>query len=141
MHHYNALFNQRNHIDISLDLVKAINGEYSAIACYEQLEKLAPSQKEKKVIHEIRNDEMKHFHTFSNIYTQLTGKQHRPIITEPCPSIYKAGLDFAFRDEQKTVDFYLDIADKTDNQYIRKSFKRAALDEQNHAVWFLYFLK
>lgn len=123
------------------DIAKAIDGEYSAIACYKQLINLAPTQKEKKIIAEIRQDELKHFHTFSHIYTQLTGQQHTPKITEGCPSKYKAGLDFAFFDEQKTVDFYLDIADKANNEYMKEAFKKAAMDEQNHAVWFLYFLK
>ncbi|GAA3314104.1 hypothetical protein GCM10020331_005840 [Ectobacillus funiculus] len=41
---------------------------------------------------------------------------------------------------KKTVDFfYLDIADKAQDSYIKKQFRRAATDEQNHAVWFLYF--
>ena len=46
----------------------------------------------------------------------------------------------AFKDEQETVDFYLDLADQTQDQSIKKVFQRAAADEQNHAVWFLYLL-
>jgi len=48
-------------------------------------------------------------------------------------------LEFALQDEQKTVDFYMEIADDSTNQFIKDAFKRAAVDEQNHAVWFLYF--
>ena len=54
-------------------LEKAINGEYSAIQCYEKLAKMAPNQKERKQILEIREDEMKHFQVFSQLYINLTG--------------------------------------------------------------------
>ncbi|MGG1601088.1 ferritin family protein [Paenibacillus naphthalenovorans] len=129
-------------IDTSLitDIAKAINGEYSAIACYEQLARMARNEEERKQILEIRNDEIKHFHTFSKIYTSLTGRQPTPQIIEQCPSEYLSGLHSAFRDEQETTDFYLDIADKTNDPYIKEQFKRASADEQNHAVWFLYFI-
>lgn len=121
------------------DLTQSINGEYSAILCYEQLAKKAPNEEEKKRIREIREDEIKHFQTFSNIYIQLTGKKPTPKVTEQCPQDYCEGLQFALQDEQKTVDYYLDIADRTKDRSIRKKFRRAAADEQNHAVWFLFY--
>jgi rubrerythrin len=37
------------------------------------------------------------------------------------------------------VDFYLEITDYTTSSYIKEVFRRAAADEQNHAVWFLYY--
>ncbi|HET7579651.1 MAG TPA: ferritin-like domain-containing protein [Bacillales bacterium] len=118
---------------------KAINGQYSAIQCYSQLAESAPSEEQKKRILEIRQDEVRHYHTFSGIYTNLTGHQPAPKITESCPKDYVRGLKFAVEDEQKTVDFYREIADKTQDPYIQSAFRRAAEDEQNHAVWFLYF--
>lgn len=123
------------------DIARAINGQYSAISCYGQLAKNAPNEEQRKRIEEIRQDEMRHYRTFYNIYTQLTGRHPSPQIIENCPKDYREGLDFAFHDEQKTVDFYNEISDKAHNIYIRRSFERAARDEQNHAVWFLYFLK
>lgn len=122
------------------DIAKAINGQYSAIACYERLAQLAPNEDVRKQIHEIRQDEIKHFQVFTLIYTSMTGKQPKPQIVEGCPSDYRAGLHFAFKDEQETVDFYLDIAEKASNPLIKESFRRASADEQNHAVWFLYFI-
>ncbi|MCZ8516250.1 ferritin-like domain-containing protein [Paenibacillus filicis] len=122
------------------DIAKAVNGEYSAIACYEQLAKLAPEEEARKRILEIRNDEIRHFQVTSKIYTGLTGRKPAPHITEPCPSDYRAGLEFAFKDEQETVDFYLNIAEKSVDPYGKDQFRRAAADEQNHAVWFLYLL-
>lgn len=127
--------------DIIPLIEKSIDGEYSAIACYQQLLNMAPTKEEKEIINEIRNDEIRHFHAFSKIYTQLTGQKYNPKVTEKCPNNYKVGLDFAFHDEQNTVDKYLEISYKTDNKYIKEEYKRASSDEQNHAVWFLYFLK
>src|SRR5690348_11049718 len=94
------------------DIAKAINGEYSAIACYEQLAKLAPTAEERNRILEIREDELKHYRLFTHLYTALTGTQPTPQLVEQCPTEYRAGLEFAFKDEQKTVDFYLEISDK-----------------------------
>jgi rubrerythrin len=50
-----------------------------------------------------------------------------------------SGLEFAIQDEQRTVDFYLEIADEATNQQVKEIFRRTAADEQNHAVWFLYY--
>ncbi|WP_240948555.1 ferritin-like domain-containing protein [Bacillus sp. RO1] len=119
--------------------MKAINGEYSAVACYEKLAQMAPDAETRKRITEIREDEIKHYNTFSQIYQSLTGKTATPEITEECMDDYQEGLVASLKDEQETVDFYLDIADSTQNPYIRRVFKRAAADEQNHAVWFLFF--
>ncbi|MFJ7744439.1 ferritin-like domain-containing protein [Peribacillus sp. NPDC097295] len=120
-------------------LEKAINGEYSAIQCYEKLARMAPNETERKQILEIRKDEIKHFQVFSQLYINLTGNQLQPKVTEECPNSYKAGLEFAIQDEQETVDFYLETADGAAERSIRKAFRRAAADEQNHAVWFLYY--
>lgn len=135
---YNDALNRQTSKLVS-DIEKAINGEYSAINCYAKLAQLTSNEKEKKRILEIREDEVKHFKLFGQIYTSLTGRQPQPKVNEECPNVYLHGLEFALQDEQKTVDFYLEIADETTNQYIKESFQRAAADEQNHAVWFLYF--
>lgn len=124
---------------LTQDILKAINGQYSAIACYTKLAKIAPTEEERKKIHEIRKDEINHYQVFCQIYAALTGIKPIPQITETCPSSYVDGIQFAFKDEQNTVDFYLDIAEKAQDPYIKEKFKRAAADEQNHAVWFLYY--
>ncbi|MGM0844988.1 MAG: ferritin family protein [Bacillota bacterium] len=123
------------------DFQKAINAEYSAVACYEQLARLAPTQDERDKILEIQKDEKRHLEEFSRIYTILTGRQPSYQIIEECPDTYRAGIEFAFKDEQEAVDSYLDIADKAQDLTIKDRFRRAASDEQNHAVWFLYFLQ
>ncbi|WP_053361175.1 ferritin-like domain-containing protein [Bacillus sp. FJAT-27251] len=125
---------------LARDIQKAINGEYSAIACYEKLAQMAPTQKVRDQILEIRKDERRHYEAFRRIYTRLTGMQPTSEMTEECQDTYMKGLDAAFLDEQETVDFYMDIAEKTLDMTIKETFRRAAADEQNHAVWFLYFL-
>ncbi len=124
---------------LTQDIAKAINGQYSAIACYTKLAEIAPNEDTRKQILEIRQDEVRHYQVFSQIYTAITGTEPTPRLTEACPKGYKEGLMFSFKDEQKTVDFYLDIAEKAQDPYIKENFKRAAADEQNHAVWFLYY--
>nr|WP_225942042.1 ferritin-like domain-containing protein [Sporosarcina limicola] len=120
--------------------MKAINGEYNAIYCYGILANQAPNAKIKNRILEIRNDEIRHYETFWHIYISLTGNQPSPQITKECPTDYKSGVLAAFIDEQETVDFYHEIARKTNNPVINAAFTQASADEQNHAVWYLYFM-
>ena len=122
------------------DILKAIDGEFTAIACYELLANLAQNDEIKKRILEIRNDEIRHYETFWYLYISLTGKQPSPKIIRHCPADYRSGVLAAFIDEQETVDFYHDITRNTDNPVVREAFTRASADEQNHAVWFLYFM-
>ncbi|AGK53808.1 ferritin-like domain-containing protein [Bacillus sp. 1NLA3E] len=122
------------------DVAKAINGEYSAILCYERIAHMARNEKTRNQILEIRKDEIRHYHEFIGIYTRLTGQKPDVHHTEGCPSTYREALEFALNDEQETVDFYMDIARGTKEHNIKEVFRNAAADEQNHAVWFLYFL-
>lgn len=121
------------------DVEKAINGEYSAIDCYAKLANLTANPAERNQILEIRQDEIKHYQLFVEIYRMLTGRHPQPKIIEECPSFYADGLEFALKDEQKTVDLYLEISDYANEPIIKEAFGRAAADEQNHAVWFLYY--
>lgn len=122
------------------DILKAIDGEFTAIGCYELLANQARSNEIKKRILEIRDDEIRHYETFWHLYISLTGKQPSPKFTSQCPADYNSGILAAFIDEQETVDFYHNIARSANNPVIREAFTQAAADEQNHAVWFLYFM-
>ncbi|HSH25970.1 MAG TPA: ferritin-like domain-containing protein [Massilibacterium sp.] len=122
------------------EIEKAINGEYSAIICYSKLANVAPTEEERNQILEIRQDEMIHLQQFAQIYVNLTGQQPKPKLIEECETEYVKGLEAALKDEQMTVDFYLKIGDETTYPSIKQIFHRAAKDEQNHAVWFLYYL-
>jgi rubrerythrin len=135
--YYDALYRQNN--KLIRDVEKAISGEYNAIKCYTKLANLASHEKEKSRILEIRQDEIKHHQKFEQIYTKLTGRKPQPKPSEECPDVYLEGLEFALQDEQTTVDFYLEVADGSTDPTIKEAFRRAAADEQNHAVWFLYY--
>lgn len=137
MYYYDNSNRQTNKLISNIE--KAINGEYSAIHCYTKLAELASSEGVRKQILEIRQDEVKHFQQFVQIYVSLTGRQPEPKVSEKCPNTYLNGLEFALKDEQQTVDFYLEISDEATNQFVKEAFQRAAADEQNHAVWFLYY--
>lgn len=126
--------------EIINDITKSINGEFTAIYCYELLANQAPNTEMKNRILEIRNDEIRHYETFWHIYVSLTGSQPHPQLTEKCSDNYKSGVLAAFIDEQETVDFYHEIARSTNNPLIKDAFTQASADEQNHAVWFLYFM-
>jgi rubrerythrin len=121
------------------DLTDTINGEYTAINCYKRLIDNAPNNEQKERITEIRRDEMRHFEMFSKTYITLTGVNPNPQMVEDCPEKYCDGLEAAFHDEQKAVDFYHRMAEKANDPAIKEQYLRAAGDEQNHAVWFLYF--
>ncbi|BAB04753.1 ferritin family protein [Halalkalibacterium halodurans] len=125
---------------IMRDLMTAIDGEHRAIQCYQQMAQHAPTKKEQQQIEEIITDEQRHLRTFSALYQQITEKQHEPTTDQKISHNYEKALAFAVEEEQKTVDFYLEVADHAPNLQIREAFQRAAKDEQNHAVWFLYFL-
>ena len=84
--YYDALYRQNN--QLIREIEKAINGEYSAINCYAKLANLAPNEKEKSRILEIRQDELNHFKQFEQLYTRLTGKKPQPKISEDCPGVY-----------------------------------------------------
>jgi len=135
--YYDALNRQSNTLVHNIE--KAINGEYSAIDCYARLANMAPHKKEREQILEIRQDEIKHYQQFVQIYRGLTGIPPQPKITEKCPGVYLRGVELALEDEQKTVDFYMEIADSVTDPFLKEVFRRAAIDEQNHAVWFLYY--
>ncbi len=138
---YPYYYGYRTEADTQLiaDIAKAINGESNAIVCYEKLAGLAPNEEERRRILEIRQEEMGHVQTFKQIYTSLTGTQATVQLGE-CPNEYRKGLDSSFHDEQNTVDFYLKVSDEAQQPFIKETFRRAAADEQNHAVWFLYFI-
>lgn len=123
------------------DLTKAMDGEHEAICFYEMLANMAPNASIKNRILEIRKDEIRHFQTFEHIYFCLTGCHYYPQTQPACPKNFLQGIDKAFHDEQETVDFYHSVARKVQEPCISHTFSEAASDEQNHAVWFLYFMQ
>jgi rubrerythrin len=137
--YYSDFYRQVNQA-LAQQVLRAVNGEFNAIHCYTRLEKLVSRPKEKEVVREILSDEKKHLDEFSRLYISLTGKQPTVAKSNECPHAKEDIFEFSFNDEQETTDFYLEIADQTTDPTIKSMFTRASADEQNHAVWFLYFI-
>jgi rubrerythrin len=136
---YPYYYHYRQNEKLINDLTKAINGEYSATQCYAKLAGLALDGEQRDQINEILNDEKKHLQQFSQIYTALTGRQPQPQMAEECADTYLEGLEASIKDEQITTDFYHEVADEATDPVVKEVFRRAAYDEQNHSVWFLYY--
>lgn len=143
-HYYNSSGPYSNpgvSMELITDISKAIISEYEAIHCYGYLINQTSNSEIKEQIIEIRNDEICHYQTFYNLYLSLTKTHPHVSSAKQCPPDFKNGIITAFKDEQKTVDFYHEIARNINEMYIKEPFQQAALDEQNHAIWFLYFMK
>lgn len=96
--------------DMVLNLIlQSIAGERNDELFYQELIRLAPTEKEKEVITGIRDDERKHRQMFRNIYTQLTGTQPAGIeATEPIEHVsdYLSGIENALFGELKAFEKY-----------------------------------
>ncbi|MCD8509053.1 MAG: ferritin-like domain-containing protein [Bacillus sp. (in: Bacteria)] len=88
----------------------------------------------------MRQDELKHFDQFSYLYETYTGRKYAPKFVEESHEEYLDMLKVVFEKEQEAVDEYLELSDLPLQSHIRRVFRRAAADEQNHAVWVLAFL-
>lgn len=121
------------------EIEKAIDIEYSSVQYYEALAKLAPNEAISSHILEIRDDKSKYLQQFAQIYSRLAGRKHQPNTGKSFPNNFSEGLEAALKEEQHSVKFYLRISDETNNQYIKEVFRRAAVDKQQHAFWFLYY--
>ncbi len=87
---------------------KALEGETEDRLFYQYLISQAPSQQDRDIIGGIRDDEMKHYLLFRQIYQELTGKAMPPAPEMPFekPASYCAGLKDALMGEQKAVTRY-----------------------------------
>jgi rubrerythrin len=71
---------------------------------------------------EIRQDEIRHYDSFLNIYRKMTGTQPKLTGAQECPRNYRKGLLASFKDEQDTTDFYRTVAAKTAANYVEDVF-------------------
>jgi rubrerythrin len=126
--------------ELERDIEKAINLKYNAINCYAQLAQQVPDNATKVVINEIREDDIRHYQAFQQIYRILTGKTLDAKITQICGKTFKQGIEGSFIGEQYDSRFYLKIADSTTNQTVKNVFYRAAIEDGIHANWFLYYM-
>ncbi|WP_257985551.1 ferritin-like domain-containing protein [Bacillus sp. V5-8f] len=117
-------YSRQPNYDFISNIAKAIDGEFSAIQCYNKLVKMVPTEKEKSVITEIIKDENNHLDNFTQIYYSLTGRQPDISKSHECPTRLKDILEYSFEDEQESVDSYMDIAYSTDDQNIEGFYPR-----------------
>ncbi len=126
--------------ELERDIEKAINLKYNAINCYAQLAQQVPDNATKVVINEIREDDIRHYQAFQQIYRILTGKTLDAKITQVCGKTFKQGTEGSFIGEPYDSRFYLKIADSTTNQTVKNVFYRAAIEDGIYANWFLFYM-
>lgn len=123
-------------------LVEAVYTEKEAITLLNQLTVLAPSHKEHNQLTIMKQEESRHLHQFTNAYYELTS--HYPVVNDKdnCSILYRQGIQQLIEAKQNNVSFYLDGGDWLNEQdpILAQVFRRAAADEQQHAIWLVYFL-
>ncbi|WP_280770926.1 ferritin-like domain-containing protein [Salipaludibacillus daqingensis] len=121
------------------ELKETINQKYSAKHRYQQLIHDSNNH-QTEVIATIMEDENKHYEQLSDMYQHLTGRKPDPVIFNDWFKNSEEDFSDLFKAEQKNVKLYLNLSTKAPTPLFRRQFERAAAEEQNHAVWFLYLL-
>ena len=101
-----------NPINQALKMIEAaLSGETEDKLFYEYLLSVAPSEQEKQIIAGIRDDEMKHYDLFRQLYYELAGKMPPALPGEEFekPASYCEGLKKALLGEQNAVRKYREI--------------------------------
>jgi len=119
------------------DLVRRIRDamadERHDAAFYAILIDMAP-EKDKELIRGIREDELKHYRMFSDMYAQLTGSVvNVPEPTVSKPRSYKDGLEQAIMGETRAVEEYRIILIEAPFWYMKDWMYIIITDEQKHA--------
>ena len=125
---------------LAIDIERAIHLKYNAINCYAELSQMAPNNLVKANIIGIRQDDIKHYEAFRQIYCILTGINLEVKPTQKCAKTWEEGVEAAFLNEQLESSFYLKLADQATNQDVKNIFYRAAMEDQIHSNWFLYYM-
>lgn len=118
------------------DLLGNITGEATAIEFYSRLEKIAPTQQDKKAIAQIIRDETDHFHLFSQLYYTITGQSPVYQITPVHFQSFSEGLQIAYHDELGDYEKYRNQYLMVHDPQIRDILLRAFTDEIKHAIRF-----
>ena len=125
----------------ALNLIKeAVSGESEDRLFYEYLISVAPSEEEKNLIKGIRDDEIKHFGYFRDLYKELTGSTLPATSNEEFkkPKSYCDGLKDALLGEQRAVQKYRKIlAVLTERSQINKLVE-IITDEIRHGIIYNY---
>lgn len=118
----------------------AIKGESEDVAFYEVLMSMAPSMEDKKIITEIRSNEMKHNKMFKQLYYDLTGKMVKTDTTVENVQIanYCDGLQKALMGEQRAVEKYRKILFAMQDRKYINMMTEIITDELRHLGLYNY---
>lgn len=125
----------------ALELIRgAVAGETEDRLFYSYLIENAPSEEDKEIIGGIRDDEIKHFGMFRQIYQQLTGQTLPPpenVTFEP-PASYCEGIMRAIRGEQNAVIRYRKILFALQDRVQINMLVEIITDELRHGILYNY---
>ncbi len=123
-------------------VMQAVQGEKEDEIFYDYLISVAPTNEEKDIISSIRDDEMKHFKMFREIYYYFTGVE-LPMSTRSdfkAPENYIDGIKKAFFGELAAMERYRNIRAGLPSEYYRDMVFEILTDEMKHADKYNYIL-
>lgn len=140
---YQVDYTQIQNYQKALQLIReSVKSEKEDEMFYDYLINAAPSDKDKKIIEGIRNDERKHFKMFRQMYYEMTGTQLPPPedVKFEKPKYYISGIEKALFGELKAVERYRQIAFGLIGRKYLNMITEILTDELKHASMynFLY---
>ncbi|MDK2823522.1 MAG: hypothetical protein PWQ67_949 [Clostridia bacterium] len=124
-------------LEKALNLIrKAVAGEASDRKFYDYLISVAPNEKEKQIIASIRDDEIKHYKMFRQIYKEITGQYPVPLGEEEFvkPNNYLDGIEQALFGELAAVEMYRQIYFGLRSREHRDMLFEIITDELKHSA-------
>lgn len=118
----------------------AVAGETEDRMFYQYLIENAPSEEDKETIMGIRDDEIRHFSLFRQVYFQLTGQMLPPPqnVTFEKPASYCEGLKRALKGEQNAVRKYRRILYALQDRVQINILTGIITDEIRHGILYSY---
>lgn len=121
-------------------LRRSVAGETADRKFYEYLIRVAPTTKDKEIIASIRDDEIKHYSMFRQIYRDFTGQNPIPLGSEEFeqPENYCDGIQRALFGELSAVELYRRIYFCLPTRVYRDMLFEIITDEIKHAGKYNY---
>ena len=132
-----SIFLYPNNVNNAIKLVEeAIADEKNDEEFYNYLIMLAPNEDEKAVISGIRNDEIKHYKMFKQVYYHLTNKPLTTLIENKFipPANYKNALMMAIIGETDAVKKYRKILYALEDRIYINMLIEIITDELHHGI-------
>lgn len=119
---------------------EAIAGETEDRMFYQYLIENTPSEADKEIITGIRDDEIRHFSLFRQVYFQLTGQMLAPPqnVTFQKPESYCEGVKRALKGEQNAVRKYRRILYALQDRVQINILTGIITDEIRHGILYSY---